>query len=82
MDIEKNHANNGSINIKGTGHKLKKKYKMNIARAACPDGNESLLAGMTLSLVIGRLLLVTAFNTAIKTMSSINPGIILHLTQS
>jgi hypothetical protein len=81
MDIEKDHANNGSIHIKGTGHKFKKKYKMNIARAACPDGNESLLAGMTLSLVMGRLLLVTAFNTAIKMISNTNPGIILCLTQ-
>jgi len=77
MNIEKDHANNGSIHIKGTGHKLKKKYRMNIARAACPDGNESLLTGMALS---GRLLLVIAFNTAINTMSSTNPGIILRLT--
>lgn len=77
MHTEKDQANNGGTHIKGTGCKLRKKYVINATRAACPDGKESLFEER-LSLVVGRLLLVAAFNIATKIMSSDKPEIRTH----
>lgn len=74
MHTEKDQANNGGTHIRGTGHRLRKKYVINATRAAFPDGKES-LSGERLSLVVGRLLLVSAFNTAVKIMSRNKPEI-------
>lgn len=77
MHTEKDHVNNGGTHIKGTGCKLRKKNVINATRAACPDGKESLFEER-LSLVVGLLLLVAAFNTATKTVSSDKPEIHTH----
>lgn len=74
MDIhtEKDHTNKNNIHIKGTGHRLRKKYVINAARVEWPDGKES-FSEAKLSLVIGRLLLVIAFRKTTRIMSSVKP---------
>lgn len=82
VHTEKHHANKGGANTKDMGHTQKKKYTINIARDACPDGKEYLSGPIVneSSLEVGRLLLVIAFITAIKKMSSNNPKIIFLFT--
>lgn len=71
---DEDHANRSGMHIRGTGHRLRKKYVMSAARLAWPDGKESFLSSELP--VIGRLLLVVAFSTATEIISSIRPEII------
>lgn len=75
MHTEKDHANKNGIYVEDTGHRLRKKYVINAARVEWPDGKES-FSGIKLPSIVGRLLLVSAFSTTTRIMSSTNPEII------
>lgn len=83
MHTEKDHASKGGVHIEDKGHKWRKKYTINAARDACPDGNEYLsgpmASGSLKALRAGRLLLVIALITQTKMMSSTNPEMIFLL---
>lgn len=80
LDIhtEKDHASKDGAYIKDIDHRWKKKYAINVARDACPDGKEYLSGPIAngSSLEVGRLLRMIAFITATEIMSSNKPEII------